>query len=266
MRLYLTGTDYSDSVLFTITVGEILATDPMPDGPRPPALYWAYDDIDTLYPQHPTYDWVEVNGVGTRINFSQNDDVVAGQPAGRVRAAQVLRPALHAGVDFGRRLDRLRQLHDVQLLQHRPAEHLGPARDGVPQLGRPLPGSGGDGAGYVYYYHDAANHRFVVEYDSVQYYSAVDPRQVRGHLLRHDGRPRPRATTPSSSQYMTAAGFTSSTVGIQDPTRPSRSRTCTTARSPTARRRLPRAGPSSTRPRTRPVSPNRPRARCRARG
>jgi len=27
------------------------------------------------------------------------------------------------------------------------------------------------GHGYVYYYHDAANHRFVIEYDSVAYYS-----------------------------------------------------------------------------------------------
>ena len=35
------------------------------------------------------------------------------------------------------------------------------------------PVSGGSGAGYVYHYHDEANSRFIVEYDSVRYYSGT---------------------------------------------------------------------------------------------
>ena len=62
---------------FEITIGEILAVDPIPDGPRVPPLYWALDDKDSLYDQRPVYDWAEIKGLGTQINFANNDDVIA---------------------------------------------------------------------------------------------------------------------------------------------------------------------------------------------
>jgi hypothetical protein len=80
------------------------------------------------------------------------------------------------------------------------------------------PVSGG-GHGYVYYYHDAANHRFIVEYDSVAYYrqqSVYDKFQA----IVYDT----TVTTFSGDnlidvQYMTADGYTSSTLGIESPNR-----------------------------------------------
>ena len=52
----------------SILVGPILSTDPMPpDGYG----YWAYDNMDTDYSEHPTYDWIELNpdngGEGTDL-------------------------------------------------------------------------------------------------------------------------------------------------------------------------------------------------------
>ncbi|UCG43040.1 MAG: hypothetical protein JSU73_00030, partial [candidate division WOR-3 bacterium] len=76
-----------------------------------------------------------------------------------------------------------------------------------------------NGEGHVYYQHDSANHRFIIEYDSVAYYN---PRELRDkyEVVIYDS----TMATPSGDnvvvmQYMTANHFGSSTVGIQDPTR-----------------------------------------------
>jgi hypothetical protein len=78
------------------------------------------------------------------------------------------------------------------------------------------PVSSGGGAGYVYYYHDAANHRFVVEYDSVRYYWSYD--RDKFEVIIYD------TTVATSSgdnavlvQYMTANNYSGATLGIEDP-------------------------------------------------
>jgi hypothetical protein len=217
MRMYITGTGYSDSVLFTVTVGEILATEPIPDGPRSPALYWAYDDIDTLYPQHRMYDWVEVNGIGTRLTFSDNDAVVV-----------VSIPTEFGQLRFyGLNYTQLSVSADGWIACGNYTTSNFTNTD-LPSASAPratvfanwddlYPVSGGGGAGYVYWYHDTANHRFIVEYDSVRYYSGSN--RDKFEVIYYDT----TVVTPSGDnvivvQYMTAAGFTSSTVGIQDPT------------------------------------------------
>ncbi|MBN2465928.1 T9SS type A sorting domain-containing protein [candidate division WOR-3 bacterium] len=209
---------YSKTIPFSVVVGEMRATDPIPDGPRTPVLYWAYDDTDTLYDQCPTYDWVEVNDVGTRLTFAHNDAVVAiNIPAG-------FGPLVYYGQTYS---------------------HLSVSADGwiacgnytqgdydntaLPSNSAPpaaicanwddlYPVSGGGGAGYVYYYHDTANHRLIVEYDSVRYYSG----SIRDKfefvfydttLAAVDG------NNPILVQYMTANQTTSSTVGLQDGSR-----------------------------------------------
>ncbi|MGQ9708764.1 MAG: C25 family cysteine peptidase, partial [bacterium] len=74
--LSLTATDgYRWTLPFKITVGEFRAIDPIPDGPRQPALYWAYDDVDSGYSQHPLFNWIEIRDIGTRLVYPQNDSV-----------------------------------------------------------------------------------------------------------------------------------------------------------------------------------------------
>jgi hypothetical protein len=218
MRLYFTGTDYSDSVLFTITVGEILATDPVPDGPRTPPLYWAYDDVDTAYPQHPGYSWVEINSQGTRLNYAQNDDVI-----------MVDLPTGFGPLKFyGQRYTQVSVSADGWIACGNYTESNFD-NTSLPSTSAPratvfvnwddlYPSSGGGGAGYVYWYHDTANHRFIVEYDSVEYYSGSA--RDKFEAIYYDT----TIVTPSGDnavvvQYQTANGFTSSTVGLQDPTR-----------------------------------------------
>jgi hypothetical protein len=76
-----------------------------------------------------------------------------------------------------------------------------------------------DGTGYIYMYGDTANHRLVVEWDSVAYYNSQTTLD-KFEIVFYDT----TVTTPSGdnvivAQYMTANGYSSSTVGIEDPTR-----------------------------------------------
>ncbi|MEO0081690.1 MAG: M20/M25/M40 family metallo-hydrolase [candidate division WOR-3 bacterium] len=202
---------------FGLTVGEILAIDPVPDGPRLPPLYWAYDDIDTGYSQHPAYEWVEIKGVGTRLNFPHNDSV------------KILDlPSSFGPFKFyGQRYTQVSVSADGWLAPGSYSQrHY--ANTGLPNPATP-PGMicvnwddlypGESSSGYVYYYHDPANHRFVVEYDSVAYY---DPRSVRDkfQVIIYDTTLAPASgNNVIVCQYMTANRYTSSTIGIEDPTR-----------------------------------------------
>jgi hypothetical protein len=58
---------FADTVRFSLTIGTVAANTPTPaDGYG----YWAFDNTDTAYEKHPTYNWVEVDpdsgGLGTQ--------------------------------------------------------------------------------------------------------------------------------------------------------------------------------------------------------
>jgi len=203
---------------FTLVVGEMRAIDPIPDGPRTPELYWAYDNEDENYVQHPTYDWVEVNGVGTQITYAQNDDVVL------VNIPTGFGPVIF----YGQRYTQLSVSADgwIACGNYTTSNYT---NTGLPNAAAPpgaicgnwddlYPYSGGGGAGYVYYYHDAANHRFIVEFDSVRYYSGAN--RDKFEFVFYD---TTMAAADGNSQilvqYMTANQTSSATVGIQDQTR-----------------------------------------------
>ncbi|MBM3313017.1 T9SS type A sorting domain-containing protein [candidate division WOR-3 bacterium] len=214
---YYADGGYVKSEPLTIIVGELRQTDPAPDGPRNPPRYYAYDDGDVLYAPHPTYNWVEVNSVGTRINYSQNDDVaLVPLPSG-------FGPLLF----YGQRFTQISVSADGWIC---PGNHLTKnyANRPLPCPTDTTPGmvcanwddlypvSGGGGAGNVYYYHDADNHRFVIEYDSVRYYSGSN--RDKFELIIYD---TTVATYTGDNailvQYMTANGYSSSTAGLEDP-------------------------------------------------
>ncbi|MCX7733136.1 MAG: hypothetical protein N2248_08285, partial [candidate division WOR-3 bacterium] len=197
--------------------GQYLITDPIPDGPRWPPLYWAYDNIDSGYIQHPEFEWVEINTLGTRITYPHNDSVRV------IDLPQGFGPFRFYGQEF---------------------HQLSVSADGWVCPGsytqrhysnQPLPSSQTppgcicinwddlypdyNNSGFVYYYHDTANHRLVIEFDSVAYYN---PRTLRDkfQVIIYDT----TVATPTGDnviilQFLTANGYTSSTVGIEDPTR-----------------------------------------------
>ena len=217
MMLYLTGADFEDSVAFTVMVGALRTIDPIPDGPRQPPLYYAYDDVDTGYAQHPEFDWVEISASGTRLNFSQNDEVLV------VNLGSGFGPLKY----YGQRDTQVSVSADGWIVSGNYAQSNF-SNTSLPSTSAPpavvalnwddlYPGYGSQG--YVYYYHDAPNHRFIIEYDSVCYY---DQRSIRDkyELVIYDTTlAAPSGDNVLVCQYLTANGYTSNTIGIQDPTK-----------------------------------------------
>ncbi len=210
--IFVTTSTYSDTFAFTVVVGELRASDPIPDGPRQPPLYWAYDDTDTTYAEHPEFAWVEVSGVGTLLSLSDDQTVRVDLPSGFIWR--------YYGQDFT-------QISVCGNGWVAPGSHTLSTYTNTELPNTSMPGlvavSWDDlyppTGGGVWYYHDAANHRFVVEYDSVHYYA---PRECcdKFELIIYDT----TVTTPSGdnmlvTQYLTANEYVSSTVGIQDPSK-----------------------------------------------
>ncbi len=204
---------------FSLQVGEYLVTDPVPDGPRTPALYWAYDDVDAGYPEHPVYSWVEVNSLGTRLDYTQNDQVIAVDLPGQFGPFKF----------YGNSYTQLSISADGWVCpgNYTTANYQ---NVGLPNPATPpgvigldwddlYPLSGGGGHGDVYYYHDAANHRFVVEYDSVAYYAQQSVYDKFEVVFYDTTLASPSGDCPILVQYMTANGVSGSTMGIEDPTR-----------------------------------------------
>jgi len=67
---------------FIIGVGLIRTRDPIPDGPRTPVLYWAYDEVDSGYSERPDYNWVEVAGIGTMLSLGDDTTCQISLPPG----------------------------------------------------------------------------------------------------------------------------------------------------------------------------------------
>ncbi|MEO0078353.1 MAG: C25 family cysteine peptidase [candidate division WOR-3 bacterium] len=63
---------------FNLSVGVVRSFDPIPDGPRQPALYYAYDDADSAYTEAPDFNWVEIRGLGTRLTLSDDQVYMLG--------------------------------------------------------------------------------------------------------------------------------------------------------------------------------------------
>ncbi len=202
--------------VLTIVVGQLRTIDPIPDGPRAPALYYSYDDVDAGYAACPTYNWIEINGVGTQLSYSQNDVVLM----------EDLPTAFGPLKFYGQRFSQISISADGWIC---PGNYTTPNFTNVP-----IPGSGTppgmicgnwddldpapDGSGYIYWYHDAANHRLIMEWDSVAYWNQTSVKD-KFEVIFYDT----TVVTPSGDnqivvQYMTANGYSSSTLGIEDPT------------------------------------------------
>ncbi|MEO0081739.1 MAG: C25 family cysteine peptidase [candidate division WOR-3 bacterium] len=205
---------YATVVPFYVPVGAVRNCDPIPDGPRQPVLYWAYDDQDTLYDQRPEYAWVEIRTQGTRLNFSHNDAVIVVD----------LPPAFGPFKYYGQRYTQLSVSADGWIV---PGSYTTTnyTNSGLPGTAAPpgaicanwddlYPGYGS--MGYAYYYHDAANHRFIVEFDSAAYYDQTSVRDKFEFIFYDTTLASPTGNSQFLMQYMTANRYTSNTVGIQD--------------------------------------------------
>jgi len=210
---YADGGYVSGPQVFTIVVGQIMAVDPIPDGPRTPALYYAYDDVDVRYPPHPTYNWIELRGRGTTISLSDDQTTPITIPSafGPFRFYGTSYTQLSVGSN-GFVIPGSSSVTTWTNTALPATTFGGPAiclnwDDLYPPTG-----------GGVKWMHDTLNHALVIEYDSVAYYSPQTTMD-KFELVIYD-------TTVHSgdnnnvlvAQYYSANNYASSTMGIQDPT------------------------------------------------
>jgi hypothetical protein len=198
---------------FSLGIGVVRTHDPIPDGPRTPAQYWAYDEVDSGYAERPDFDWVEIAGLGTRLDLA--DDTTC-----QVSLPPAFGPLRFYGQDFttlsvcsngwvGLGSTASHVIYNISL----PSGSLPIGAMAINWDDCYPPAGHG-----IWYHHDSAHHRFIIEYDSIPYWSdqtAYEKYQIVMYdttLAAADG------NCEFLFQYQTAARTTSSCVGMQDPT------------------------------------------------
>ena len=204
---------YSSVQPFTIVVGEVRACDPIFDD----TLYWAYEDIDTMYSECPTYEWTEINTLGTRLTLSDDQTVPVNLPAtfGPWRFSgqryTTLSICSNGWIAPGT------QTSTAYLNQRLPdptsTNPNGMVCGDWDDLSPNNTGSGG-----VYWYHDLANHRVIVEYDSIPYYGATTTREKFEIILLDTTIAATTGNNVILVMYLTASRWNSNTAGIENPT------------------------------------------------
>jgi hypothetical protein len=211
LTLFVNGDSYCDTLRFSVTVGQIRNIDPIPDGPRNPPLYWAYDDVDVMYSEHPDYNWIETRGRGTQLVLSDDQTVQVNLPTGFVWKyyGQDYNQISVCGNGFVTPGYSTNTLWTNTGLPNSSAPMMVAANwdDLYPPIG-----------GGVWYFHDAANHCFVVEWDSVAYFSPQTSWDKFEIIIYDTTVHTPTGDNVFTVQYQTANNYVSNTVGIQDNT------------------------------------------------
>jgi hypothetical protein len=210
--LFVTTGGLNQTMPFTIVVGEIRAVDPIPDGPRTPSLYWAYDNVDTFYTECPTFAWVEIAGIGTRLTLSDDQTTPVSIPSGfgpfRFYNQNYTTLSISSNGFIAMGSTTTSTYTETAL----PNSSMPPGfylhwDDLYPPTG-----------GGVWYYHDAANHRFIVEYDSVPLFRAQTNYQKFEAIFYDTTLAAADGNCEVEYMYQIASDPSSCTVGEQDQT------------------------------------------------
>lgn len=164
LQLAIIGNGVQEVIDFAIYIGQVTTTAPL--GPDLQG-YFAYDNTDIAYPEHPDYSWVEIDpnfgGSGTRIQLGNDDIKLVSLP--------------FTFRYYGRDYNRISICSNGYLAMDSawladPYNWHIPSAMGPPALLAPfwddlrpdtLNASG------VYYYNDVSNHRFITEWSRVHH-------------------------------------------------------------------------------------------------
>jgi len=188
--------------------GEMNEFDPVPDGPREPAANWAYDDVDSIYSQRPTFNWFEINTRGAPLYLTNDSSDFIQLPF----TWQV----------YGHAEDYITICSNGWVAPGNQSSIDTP--NNTPLPGGPVQGMvavnwddlNPEAGGAIYVYHDAVRHRYIVEWDSVPYTATPSVRE-KFQVMIYDGTvPTPTGDNVIVMQYLTDFGYGSSTIGVQN--------------------------------------------------
>ena len=197
------------TVQFELFSGGMVATDPIPDGPRTPPLYFAYDDCDRFYTQYPTYDWVELRGIGTSLDLGDQETKPVALP-----------DAFGPFKFYGERFDTISVCSNGWFAPGVTLDRSWQNRRLPTPMNRALiavlwddllPPYGGN----VLYWHDEDNNRFVIEWDSVHYSWAREEWDEFQVVIYDTTMAAADGHSVFTFQYKTANNYESVTVGEQ---------------------------------------------------
>jgi hypothetical protein len=209
LTVIVTCDSFCDTFDIEVVVGMMNAYDPVPDGPREPAACWAYDDVDALYSQHPVFNWYEISGSGTPFRLTNDETDFIQLPFNWKM--------------YGQTENYISICSNGWVC---PGNNPSANAENTPLPGGPAPGMvcinwddlNPEAGGTIYVLDDALHHRYVVEWDDVSYAANPSLTDKFQFMLYDQTVPTPTGDNVIVMQYLTANGFTSSTVGIQDMT------------------------------------------------
>jgi hypothetical protein len=198
---------FSDTVRVPIIVGDSV-TEPL--GPDAYG-YSAYDDGDIWYAEHPSYQWQEISNLGTKLSLGDDDTRTIDLPPefgpiyyyGRRTTKLSVCSNGWVAPDTSTRLD----FNNIHL-----PDSLAPQRIIAVLWDNFDPTA----YGWIGYYHDVANHRFIVEWDSVPYFPQHlqwEKFEIAFYDTTLSG---PSKDNVFVMQYATANNIGSVTCGIQN--------------------------------------------------
>ncbi len=212
LKIY--GLNYSAVRAFNIIVGEITAVDPIPDGPRTPARYYAYDDIDTFYLEAPRFNWIEIRNRGTQLPITSDDQTIR-IPLPFVFKYYGIRYTDSLSVCGNGWISPIRTTSTVYTNQplpdptsSNPSAMICPVWDDLyPPVGN-----------RIWYLYEPDSHRFILEWDSVHYFSAREQWDKFQIIVYDTTNQTYTGDNEFIFQYLTANNYGSITIGIEDET------------------------------------------------
>jgi len=208
LTVIATCDSFCDTFNIEVVVGLMNAFDPVPDGPRLPSACWAYDNVDALYQEHPDYNWYEINTRGTSLHLENDQSDFVQLPFNWQmygQTEQYITICSNGWVAAGN-------------------QSASATPDNTALPGSPVAGMvavnwddlNPEAGGTIYVYNDALHHRYIVEWDNVAY-AATPTVTDKFQVMIYDQTVRtPTGDNVIVTQYQTANGYTSSTVGIQN--------------------------------------------------
>ena len=179
--------------------------------------YYAYSSDDAFYDQTPVYDWFEINELGTEINVPGISNYT--------QTVNLPFTFKYYGINYGQ----IRVSTDGWMAlgsgsQTAPVNTTLPNNDNVSSMLAPFWDDLYDGSfeeGRILYYNDNANHRFIIEWDSIAHNdTAAEPKNEVFQAILLDPAYHLTATGDGDIifQYKNLKEIESNTVGIDNHT------------------------------------------------
>jgi len=200
---------YVDTIDFTLVIGQTPPTDT--------GYYYAYYS-DGPYAESPVFDWIPIDSTqtanpGVSLDLAYNETVVVGLPF----------TFSYYGVDYNRI-----SICSNGWIAMDSTDSNDPSNSGIPNIDGPpgmiagvwdflQPGAAGQAAD-IYYYNDATNHRFIVEYFRVGHFpTGLNPETFEIILYDPAYYPTPTDDGEILVQYLTELQLAGvSTMGIEN--------------------------------------------------